>query len=115
MDKPQNRSGSVADWMQLGQRLREAARARQWAALARIDTEIGGRLHGCDLSQFSTPELAALQKLRDAHAEALLECQRELQRLGETLDQMRQRREGWQAYAESQDWLGPRFAKGTAA
>ncbi|MBV8503220.1 MAG: hypothetical protein JO006_16070 [Paucibacter sp.] len=104
MDKHEICATSAAVLTGLGSRLREAARARNWSALMRLDAEVAALLRGFKREQCRPTDLAAWMQLRTAHENALQDCQREMQRLGETLEQMLQHREGWQAYAASQDW-----------
>jgi len=94
----------------LGSRLREAVRTRNWGALAHIDADIAALLAQLDIDACKPVERAALQQLRQTHEQALEDCRLEAQRVGQTLEQMRQRREGWQAYAQAQEWgaYGPR-------
>ncbi len=90
----------------LGERLRDACAQRNWTALARGDAELAQLLGGLDAGALTPGERTALQQLRRLHQQVGAECQRELERLGQTLEQMRQQRQGWSAYAESADW-GP--------
>jgi hypothetical protein len=88
----------------LGERLREACGARNWTAVARTDAELATLLGGLDTTQLSPGERGALQQLRRLHAQVRGDCERELERVRQTLDQMQQQRQGWSAYAESQGW-----------
>jgi 50S ribosomal subunit-associated GTPase HflX len=88
----------------LGERLRDACAARNWTALARTDAELAQLLGGLDAGALSPGERGALRQLRRLHQQVSAECQRELERIGQTLQQMRQQRQGWSAYAEAADW-----------
>ncbi len=88
----------------LGERLRDACAARNWTALARTDAELAALLTGLDVAALSPGERGALQQLRRLHQQISADCQRELDRVGQTLAQMRAQRQGWSAYAESADW-----------
>ena len=88
----------------LGERLRDACAQRNWPALARGDAELAQLLGGLDVATLTPGERAALQQLHRLHQQISGECQRELERVGQTLAQMRQQRQGWSAYAESADW-----------
>ena len=105
MDKSPLNASSVAQLIGMGSCLREAARARNWSALMRLDAEVATLLDGFDPGLCKPTELAAWKQLCTAHENALLDCQREVRRLDQALEQMRQHREGWQAYAGSQDWM----------
>ena len=82
--------------------MREAAADRNWEALMRVNTLVGGMLselasHGA----WSASERAALDELRAAHLEASAYCSSELKALGERLAEMRASQSGWRAYAGS--------------
>jgi len=114
MDKPVMPAGAPA-LISLGSRLREAVRTRNWPALTRVDAEIAVLLRGLDQAACKPVERAAWTQLRQTHEQALEECRVEALRIGETLEQMRQRREGWQAYAQAQDWAPHALREGGAA
>jgi hypothetical protein len=85
-------------------RLTALAAARDWAGLLAIDLELAGLLRGIG----SEPELsrahrAALAALRQAHAQAREQCAQESLRLNEHITQMRTHRQGWLAYAASNE------------
>lgn len=88
----------------LGERLRDACAARNWTALARTDAELAQLLGGLDAAALSPGERGALQQLRRLHQQISAECQRELERVGQTLARMREQRQGWSAYAQAADW-----------
>ena len=115
MDKHEIQAGSAAVLVGLGSRLREAARARNWSALMRLDAEVAALLRGFSREQCRPTELAAWMQLRTAHENALQDCQREVERLDQALVQMRRHREGWQAYAATQDWPAAVRQNGGAA
>lgn len=92
--------GNEAQLSDFARRLRGAATAADWSALGAIDHEVAQvlrRMRGTG----SARERAALEELRRAHAEARDCCEREAARVGEVLQQMREHREGWMAYAMS--------------
>lgn len=88
----------------LGERLRDACAARNWSSVARTDAELAQLLGALDAAGMSPGERGALQQLRRLHAQVRGECERELERVRQTLDQMQQQRQGWSAYAESTGW-----------
>ncbi|UXH76896.1 flagellar protein FliT [Roseateles amylovorans] len=90
----------------LSDRLRHAGAAHDWSALAQTDAELAQWLGTLDPVTLSEADRAALQPLRRLHAQVRTECERELDRLRQTLAQMQQQRHGWLAYAESHAW-GP--------
>lgn len=94
----------TARLQRLGERLRDACAQRNWTALARTDAELAQLLGGLAVAALTPGERAALQQLRGLHEQISGECRRELERVGQTLEQMRQQRQGWSAYAESADW-----------
>lgn len=86
--------------LRLAQGLREATRHRDWRALQRLDVDLGAALSGWTPSTVPTAlERQAMQAVSEAHAEAHQLCRDEMQSLHQTLDQMREGREGWRAYA----------------
>lgn len=85
--------------------MQQASGARDWLALTRLDGELATALQQWPaLSAWSAPERAALQQLQQVHAQVRLQCAAELQNLSQTLEQMREGRGRWQAYAESANW-----------
>lgn len=84
----------------LARRLRRAASAADWSALAAIDRELARVLRGTS-RPLSPHERAALEDLRRAHSEARERCAHETARIDEVLLQMRLHRDGWMAYAMS--------------
>lgn len=88
----------------LAQRLHQASQSHDWAALAAADAALARLLQGLQLRGLDANERSALQQLRALHGQVRADCARELDTLRTTLDQMQQRRAGWHAYAESQDW-----------
>ncbi|RZI57340.1 MAG: hypothetical protein EOP37_20840 [Rubrivivax sp.] len=101
---PHSQRHVTARLQQLGERLRDACAQRNWIALARSDAELAQVLGGLDVAALTPIERTALRQLRRLHQQISGECQRELERVGQTLEQMRQQRQGWSAYAESADW-----------
>jgi len=89
----------------LAQGLERASRSRDWAALARADADLVAALRQWpSLAGWSADERAALEQLRGQHAQARAHCEAELSALSATLQNMRQGRERWQAYAQSNNW-----------
>lgn len=98
MDKTQQLQG-------LAQGLERASHSRDWAALARADADLVAALRQWpSLAGWSADERAALEQLRRQHALARAHCEAELRALSATLQDMRQGRERWQAYAQSNNW-----------
>ncbi|NCT82413.1 MAG: hypothetical protein GXC94_04670 [Comamonadaceae bacterium] len=86
--------------LRLAQGLRQAGRHRDWRALQRLDVELAAALRGwVPPVAPSTQERQVLQALDEAHAEARQLCSDEMQALQQTLNQMREGRERWRAYA----------------
>jgi len=86
--------------LRLAQGLRQAGRHRDWRALQRLDADLGAALRGWTPSTVpSELERQALRALGEAHAEARQLCRDEMQALEQTLNQMREGRERWRAYA----------------
>ncbi|HEY1130744.1 MAG TPA: hypothetical protein VGF12_15175 [Roseateles sp.] len=86
--------------LRLAQGLRQAGRHRDWRALQRLDVDVGAALR--DWAPSVAPselERKALTALGEAHAEARQLCRDEMQSLEQTLNQMREGRERWSAYA----------------
>ncbi|MBB3194126.1 flagellar protein FliT [Roseateles terrae] len=88
----------------LAERLREAAAAGHWAALASIDAELAQFLGRLDGQRLDLTERRALKHLQAVHQQVRSDCAHELEHVRQTLAQMQQQRGGWSAYAESQDW-----------
>jgi len=89
----------------LGQGLERASRSRDWPALARADAELASALRQWpSLAGWSAAERVALQTLQHSHADARAQCEAELKTLGDTLKEMREGRDRWQAYAQSTHW-----------
>lgn len=89
----------------LSQGLEHASRSRDWPALARADAELASALRQWpSLAGWSAAEREALQALQRSHAQARAHCEAELKALGDTLKDMREGRDRWQAYAQSTHW-----------
>lgn len=86
--------------LRLAQGLRQAGRHRDWRALQRLDVDLAAALSGW-VPPVAPSELErqALQAISEAHAEARQVCRDEMQSLEQTLNQMREGRERWRAYA----------------
>lgn len=86
--------------LRLAQGLRQASRHRDWRALQRLDLDLAAALGGWVPPVALTGlERQALQAISEAHAEARQICRDEMQSLDQTLNQMREGRERWRAYA----------------
>jgi len=82
------------------QRLRNAAVAGDWQALALADRELAALLAKLAAIGTRTPsDVEALAQLREAHDDARARCLREFARLSESLAEIRARKGGWMAYA----------------
>lgn len=94
----------------------EASRRRDWQTVTQLDAELS-ELLGAWAQRFepSPAERQALQLVRQAHAKAREECRQELDGLIQTLEQMRQGRERWSAYAASAGWSNSLSGSETAA
>lgn len=85
----------------LARRLRSAADASDWSALAVIDRELAHLLRWLPRSD-APQERAALEDLQRAHMQARERCEREAARIDDVLLRMRTHRAGWMAYAMSE-------------
>lgn len=89
---------------QLARRLAEGAAAGDWQAVAELDQEIAEFLRGLrQRRQWSSFERIAFEQLRVAHAQARECCERESQRVGEQLAQLRAHKDAWIAYGMNQE------------
>lgn len=105
MAKPLMTSSTLAPIINaLCGRLRAAVGSQSWSALSRIDAEIAQMLNGNPGIAVSIADRALVEQLRQAHQQAVDACEREVQRLDQVLKTMRENRDGWQAYVESQAW-----------
>jgi hypothetical protein len=90
------------DTAALALRIDAAARANDWPALAAVDREVADVLRVIAKQGLrSTAEKAALQQLREAHRVSREICAGQAAHLGERLDELRARKEGWLAYSVS--------------
>ncbi|HMN43149.1 MAG TPA: hypothetical protein PKE27_01120 [Povalibacter sp.] len=87
----------------LAQRLARATADGDWRAVAALDREAAELLRAASQRPWLLQEHAALDALRRAHAAAREQCEREAARLDGLLAQMRSRRDGWMAYAMSDE------------
>jgi uncharacterized protein involved in exopolysaccharide biosynthesis len=86
--------------LRLAQGLRQASRRRDWRALQRLDVDLAAALGGwVPPAAPSELESQAVQAIAEAHAEARQLCRDEMQSMAQTLNQMREGRERWRAYA----------------
>lgn len=91
--------------LNLAGRLAKATRENDWEALARIDSELARYLtdEADQTNVWSKAERRALSVLRTAHGKALEQCSVELDRLAMLLEEMRNNKDGWLAYAQTGD------------
>lgn len=81
-------------------RLRAATAARQWVAVARIDSEIATLLAGLQRTcPLSSGERQALEALAAVHQMSRDACAEEMARVERRLTEMCTHRDGWMAYA----------------
>jgi hypothetical protein len=86
--------------LQLGQQLSAATAAKDWQALAAMNTLMGATLPQLAAQGQWTPvERAALAALRDLHLAAAAKVDGAAVELGQHLQDMSNNREGWLAYA----------------
>lgn len=84
----------------LGARLLDAASRSDWDLLERAVRELGPQLQVlADQGAWSVPERGALARLRAAHDAAASACHQAAGDLQTRLDDMRDHKEGWMAYA----------------
>lgn len=75
-----------------------------WGALAQFDRELAAQLQLLSKrQQWTQEERMALDRLRRAHDAARERCEREFARVDTQLSQMRAHKEGWMAYAMSNE------------
>jgi hypothetical protein len=95
------------DMAALALRIDAASRANDWSALAAADREVAELLPAIAKQGLrDAAEKAALQKLREAQRVSREHCGTEAARLGERLDELRARKEGWLAYSASAHMSG---------
>lgn len=81
-------------------RLQDAGARADWDLLERAVAELGPQLRQLAArGPWSAPERAALARLRGAHDGAAAACAQALDELAARLDEMRDNKEGWMAYA----------------
>jgi hypothetical protein len=77
-----------------------AIESNNWQAMAESDREVAALLSTLASREGWADEVApALQKLGKAHRHAREHCARELENMGRQLEELRQHKEGWIAYA----------------
>lgn len=86
-------------------RLGKAARENDWDALAALETELTLQLlpEVGQGNRWSEAERRALEVLQAVHRKALEQCAGELSRLAAQLEEMRNNKDGWLAYAQAGD------------
>lgn len=91
-------------WSMLARGLREAAANRNWEAVARLDRQLADiQREAGALLPLTTAERTSLADLRVAQREALACCTDEIAIVGQKLEEMRGRLDGWRAYAANGD------------
>jgi hypothetical protein len=81
-------------------RVEQSAARADWSGLESTDRELAAWLSGLlTLGPFDSAERAALDRLRKVHEVARDKCRREVGRLASVLTELRDRRDGWLAYA----------------
>lgn len=96
--------GKTTQLALLASQLLRLSSERNWSALAALDREVAALLPLL-LKQpnWGTEERLGLDELRRAHALALEHCRREFARADQEMQLLRSRREGWMAYAMSNE------------
>jgi len=91
--------------LEFASRLGKATREKDWDALAALESELTRRLlpEVGQGSRWSEAERRALETLQAAHRKALEQCAGELSRLAAQLEEMRNNKDGWLAYAQAGD------------
>ena len=91
--------------LDLAGQLNKAARESDWEALARVDSEMALRLasEAAQPNGWNNAERHALDVLHMAHRKALEQCAGELSRVAVLLEEMRNNKDGWLAYAQTGD------------
>lgn len=83
-------------------RLTALAAARDWAGLRVVDLELASVLRGMDsMPTLNKGQRAALAALHQVHTQVREQCAQESLRLNDHITQMRTHRQGWLAYAAS--------------
>lgn len=72
-----------------------------WHALGELDSRLAALLQEASKQQWTPAERVVLEKLQRAHEQARERCDRETDRIEAGLAQMRERKDGWMAYAMS--------------
>ena len=84
----------------LAQQLQRLAEGRNWPALAAVDRKVSALLAALPpRAQWSARESDAFEHLRRAHRAVQELCDSEAARLGAQLQDLRNHRQGWVAYA----------------
>lgn len=91
--------------LDLAGQLDKAAREGDWEALAKVDNEMVLRLasEAVKPANWSNTERHALQALQAVHRKAIEQCASELSRVAVLLEEMRNNKDGWLAYAQTGD------------
>lgn len=93
----------------LAHRLRAAAAANDWAAVAAVDGDIAATLPALAAQgHWSAAERQAWTQLQHLHAEVLAQCQTASTALADKLAGLRAGQEAWRAYALHDDSLEDR-------
>ena len=93
--------------MQLARRLDAATLASDWTTVAVLDRHVASLLRSIGHQPLSAQEDAALARLLHAHRQARERCAFASERMAAQLSEMRSNKDGWLAYAVSNDeWTG---------
>jgi len=89
--------------LQVTQRLREGAQARDWEALARTSRDVAALLAPLAQDSLLPAERHALRELREVHQQAHDLCNSAAKDLQCVLAELRVHKDGWLAYAAHGD------------
>jgi hypothetical protein len=96
--------GKTSQLALLTSQLLRLSNDRNWSALAALDREVAALVALLSKQpQLRVEECVRLDELKSAHATALAHCEREFLRVDQGLTQLRLRRQGWMAYAMSNE------------
>jgi hypothetical protein len=96
-----------AQLMSIARNLLNASERSDWTLLASVDRQLAELLsRRTEWGQWSQPEMMALATVQRAHEQARERCDAETQAMRTRLDQMREQKAGWLAYAVQSDLNG---------
>jgi len=109
-----NTTPPIAALQSLTQRLRDAGRAGDWNALARLDGELALLLRAVQVARIRGPLSEGLRtvlaQLQQCHEEQTQRCAQALSQLQGVMWRMSDGRSRWEAYAQSESWHEERVA-----